>query len=131
MENEVMTNTNAMEFNLNALGSALLQMDKGKNEELSDKFYTLDFFSSVNNKATGENMICFSVEEIEGKYFWASTSLYELLADNVDIADEDPEARALYFSNYEVKIKYNGKTPLKNDPSKSCNVWKFQVNKKG
>ena len=74
MENEVITNTNAMEFNLNALGSALLQMDKGKNEELSDKFYTLDFFSSVNNKATGENMICFSVEEIEGKYFWASTS---------------------------------------------------------
>ena len=30
-----------------------------------------------------------------------------------------------------LKIKYNGKTPLKNDPSKSCNVWKFQVNKKG
>ena len=131
MENEVITNTNAMEFNLNALGSALLQMDKGKNEELSDKFYTLDFFSSVNNKATGENMICISIEEIEGKYFWASTSLYELLSDNVPIADEDPEARALYFSNYEVKIKYNGKTPLKNDPSKSCNVWKFQVNKKG
>ena len=131
MENEVMTNTNsnAMEFNLNALGSALLQMDKGKNEDLSDNFYTLDFFASVDNKSTGENMICFSVEEIEGKYFWASTSLYELLSDNVAIAEEDPEARALYFSNYEVKIKYNGKT-LKSDPSKSCNVWKFQVTKK-
>ena len=127
-----MTNVNAtetMEFNLNALGSALLQMEKGKNEELQDKFYTLDFFAVVDNKSTGETMICFSVEEIEGKYFWASTSLYELLHDNIPIATEDPEARAMYFENYKVTIKYNGKTPLKNDPSKSCNVWKFTVSK--
>lgn len=133
MENEekvVNNSTSTMEFNLNAMGSALLQLEKGKNEELQDKFYTLDFFAVIDNKATGETMICFSVEEIEGKYFWASTSLFELLMDNAGIATEDPEARALYFEYHEVKIKYNGKTPLKNDPTKSCNVWKFNVNKK-
>lgn len=117
------------ELDLSAQGTALLSMDKGKNEELADNWFTLDFFASMDNKSTGENMICFSVEEIEGKYFWASTSLYDFFAQNVSRATEDTEARALYFRKHTVKIKYCGKTPLKNDPSKSCNVWKFQVEK--
>lgn len=134
MNNEEITMNNALEeidddFDYSAFGSALLQMEKGKSEELSDNFYTLDFYASVDNKATGENMICFSVEEIEGKYFWASTSLYDLLRTNIPHATEDSEARALYFEKHVVKIKYCGKTPLKNDPSKSCNVWKFTVSK--
>lgn len=116
-------------LDLSSQGSMLLQLDKGKNEELSNDFFTLDFFASVDNKSTGENMICFSVEEIKGKYFWASTSLYDFFANNVDKATEDTDARALYFRKNEVKIKYCGKTPLKNDPSRSCNVWKYQVNR--
>lgn len=126
-----MENVNeTMELNLNSLGSTLLQLDKGSNDELKDNFFTLDFFAKIDNQLTGESMICFTVEEIEGKYFWASTSLYELLCDNYDIATEDGDARARYFPNHDIKIKYNGKTPLKSDPTKSCNVWKMQVNKK-
>ena len=130
MENVNTTIENDEVLDLTPLGSALLQMEKGSNEELEDTFYTLDFFAKVENDATGEVMICFSVEEIEGKYFWASTSLFDLLNRNYDKATEDSDARARYFRQNDVKIKYNGKTQLKSDPSKSCNVWKMQVTKK-
>lgn len=128
MENEVMEDD--FDLDLSSLGSTLLQLEKGSNEELKDDFFTLDFFAKIDNQATGESMICFNVEEIEGKYFWASTSLYDLLANNYDKANEDGDARARYFPKHDVKIKYNGKTQLKSDPTKSCNVWKMQVNRK-
>lgn len=131
MNNEELTMNNELddELDLTDLGSALLSFEKGANEELSDKFYTLDFFASIDNQATKENMICFSVEEIEGKYFWASATLYNVLRRNIVKASEDTDARAYYFPKHKMMIKHCGKTPLKNDPQKSCNNWKIEVSK--
>lgn len=113
-----------MALNKKSLGTLLLQKDKGANEELEGKEYTLDEFAVVNEN-TEEEMICFTVQEIEGKYFWASTLLYDFLKDNVENSIWDDETLAYHFSDEDVvTIKYEGKVQLKSDASKSCNVWK-------
>lgn len=139
--NEVITNVNEVtennaaldddDFDYSALSTGLLNLDKAPSEELSDDFHKIEYFYSMENKSTGEIMICFSVEDKPDKYFWASSSLFELLFKNVSRAVTDPEMRALYLPRHEVYVKHAGKVPLKKDPSKTCNNWKIEVKKVG
>lgn len=113
-----------MALNKKSLGTLLLQAEKGANEELADKEYTIDKFAIVND-GTEDEMICFSVKENEGKYYWASTLLYDFLKDNVENAIWSDETLAYHFADDDVvTVRHDGKVPLKNDASKSCNVWK-------
>ena len=106
------------------LGTLLLQKNKGANELLADCEFTLDEFAVVNENSE-EEMICFTVNEIEDTYFWASTLLFDFLKDNVECAIWSDETLSYHFSEEDVvTIKYEGKVPLKNDPTQSCNVWK-------
>ena len=113
-----------MALNKKSLGTLLLQLTKGANELLSEGEFTINEFAVVNEN-TPEEMICFTVNEIEDTYFWASTLLYDFLKDNVECAIWSDETMAYHFTEEDVvTIKYEGKVPLKNDPQKSCNVWK-------
>ena len=106
------------------LGTSLLQLEKGSNELLADRYHSLNEFAVVNEGLETE-MICFTVQDYEGVYFWASTLLYDFLKDNVECAIWSDETLSYHFSEEDVvTIKYEGKVPLKNDPTKSCNVWK-------
>lgn len=112
-----------MALNKKSLGTLLLQKNKGNNEILLNQEVTLDSFASVNEDA--EEMICFTVKEIEDTYFWASTLLFDFLKDNIENAIWDDDTMSYHFSDEDVvTITYEGKVPLKNDPTKSCNVWK-------
>lgn len=114
-----------MALNKKSLGTLLLQLTKGANEVLLNNEFTLDRFAIVNENGD-EEMICFTVQEIEGTYFWASTLLFDFLKDNIENAIWDDETLSYNFSEEDVvKITYEGKVPLKNDPQKSCNVWKI------
>lgn len=112
-----------MALNKKTLGTTLLSNEKGTNEEI--KGCHLDKFAIVENKADGTEMICFSVKEISGKYFWASTSLYEFLIDNVENALYDDNEITYSFPEDEVVITYCGKTPLKSDKFRTANTWKI------
>lgn len=106
-----------------SLGTLLLQKNKGNNEILLNQEVTLDSFASVNEDA--EEMICFTVKEFEDTYFWASTLLFDFLKDNIENAIWDDDTMSYHFSEEDVvTIIYEGKVPLKNDATKSCNVWK-------
>lgn len=112
-----------MALNKKSLGTLLLQKNKGNNEILLNQEVTLDSFASVNEDA--EEMICFTVKEIEDTYFWASTLLFDFLKDNIENAIWDDNTMSYHFSDEDVvTIIYEGKVPLKNDATKSCNVWK-------
>lgn len=112
-----------MALNKKSLGTLLLQKNKGNNEILLEQEVTLDSFASVNEDA--EEMICFTVKEFEDTYFWASTLLFDFLKDNIENAIWDDNTMSYHFSDEDVvKIIYEGKVPLKNDATKSCNVWK-------
>ena len=115
-----------MALNKKSLGTLLLQLTKGSNDVLLNNEFTLDRFAIVNENAEdSEEMICFTVQEIEDTYFWASTLLFDFLKDNIENAIWDDETLSYSFSEEDVvKITYEGKVPLKNDPQKSCNVWK-------
>ena len=113
-----------MALNKKALGTSILTNVKGTNEEIVT--CTLDKFGVVENKTDGTTMICFTVKEHEGKYFWASTSLYEFLNDNVENAVFDENELTYEFSDDEVIITYCGKTPLKSDSTHSANVWRIE-----
>ena len=131
INNRVVDNSNsstertiAMALNKKSLGTLLLQLAKGANELLADGEFTINEFAVVNEN-TPEEMICFTVNEIADTYFWASTLLYDFLKDNVECAIWSDETMAYHFAEEDVvTIKYEGKVPLKNDPQKSCNVWK-------
>ena len=113
-----------MALNKKSLGTLLLQLAKGANELLAEGEFTINEFAVVNEN-TPEEMICFTVNEIADTYFWASTLLYDFLKDNVECAIWSDETMAYHFAEEDVvTIKYEGKVPLKNDPQKSCNVWK-------
>lgn len=113
-----------MGLNKKSLGTLLLQNEKGANEELSDKEYTIDEFAIVNENHE-EEMICFSVVEKPNVYFWASTLLFEFLKDNIENAIWSDEKLAYHFAPEDVvTVRHDGKVPLKNDKTKSCNVWK-------
>ena len=111
-----------MALNKKALGTSILTNVKGTNEEIVT--CTLDKFAVVENKGT--TMICFTVKEHEGKYFWASTSLYEFLSDNVENAVFDENDLTYEFPDDEVIITHCGKTPLKSDKTRSANVWRIE-----
>ena len=114
-----------MALSKKTLGTMLLQLTKGANDILLNNEVTLDRFAIVNENGS-EEMICFTVKEIEGTYFWASTLLFDFLKDNLPNAIWDDETLSYCFSEKDVvKISYEGKVPLKNDPQKSCNVWKI------
>lgn len=113
-----------MALNKKSLGTLLLQKAKGNNELLSNGEFTLDEFAVVNEN-TNDEMICFTVKEFEDTYFWASTLLNDFLKENVENGIWSDETMAYHFADEDVvTIKYEGKVPLKNDPQKSCNVWK-------
>lgn len=121
-------------LNKKSLGTSLLKMEKGESCELvynGQEPFVLDQFAVVHNSSTGQDMICFTVESIEGKYFWASTSLYNFLKDNIENAEYDGSSMTYEFPDDYVFIEYVGKTQLKNDPSKSCNVWNISTCEKG
>ena len=113
-----------MALNKKSLGPAILSKEKGTNEEISDNFYTLNEFALLENGE--ETMICFTVEEIPDKYFWASTTLFDFLYDNIENAEPDEERLTFSFPEDEVAIKHTGKVPLKNDKTKSANTWKIE-----
>ena len=113
-----------MALNKKTLGTLLLQLTKGANDLLANEDFTLDEFAIVNED-TDDEMICFTVKEIEETYFWASTLLYDFLKDNVENGIFDDERLAYHFAPEDVvTIKYEGKVKLKNDATKECNVWK-------
>ena len=112
-----------MALNKKTLGTSLLSKEKGTNEEINNCH--LDKFGLVDNKAEGTVMICFSVKEIPGKYFWASTSLYEFLHVNVENAEYNSNELTYSFPEDEVTITHCGKVDLKSDKTHSANVWKI------
>lgn len=114
-----------MALNKKSLGSSLLSKEKASNDELSNGKFSLDSFAVVHNKVDDTDMICFTVVERPDNYFWASTSLYTFLNDNIENAEYDDENISYSFPEDDVFIEYAGKTTLKNDASKSCNVWKI------
>lgn len=114
-----------MALNKKTLGTALLQLDKGSNEMLSDKYYTLDSFGVVNEGMENE-MICFTVEEYETTYFWASTLLHDFLESNIENAVYNSDSMTYSFPDDLVEIKHEGKVPVKSDKTKECNVWKIR-----
>ena len=113
-----------MALNTKALGTSILTNVKGTNDEIVT--CTLDKFALVENKNEGTTMICFTVKGHEGKYFWASTSLYEFLNDNVENAVFDENDLTYEFPDDEVIITHCGKTPLKSDKTRSANVWRIE-----
>lgn len=111
-------------FNKKSLGSVILNFTKSANEELIDKNYELDEFTVLNNVETGEQMIAFTVKEKPEQYFWASTALYNFLADNIEVGIYN-EDRLTYSFGENLFVTYCGKKPLKSDKNKSCNIWKL------
>ena len=102
------------------LGTLLLQKNKGANELLADCEFTLDEFAVVNENSE-EEMICFTVNEIEDTYFWASTLLFDFLKDNVECAIWSDETLSYHFSEEDVvTIKYEGKRYCYNQTLTSC-----------
>jgi hypothetical protein len=117
-----------MALNTRTLGPAILNLEKNNNALLVD--VTLKEFAVVNNSATKQKMIAFTIEEHPEYYFWASTSLFQFLEENVENAVLNPESRCLYFPDDVVKITHKGTVPLKSDPTKNCNVWYIETYEK-
>lgn len=113
-----------MALNKKSLGTAVLSLTKGENEAV--KGMKLKEFALVENKADESVMICFSTEETPDTYYWASTSLFNFLSDNVENAEYDEDRDSYSFPEDTVIITHMGKTPLKSDKSKTANVWKIQ-----
>lgn len=114
-----------MALNRKALGTKLLELEKGASEEIKEA--TLDRFALVRNNETDEDMICFTVREIPEKYFWASTSLYHFLEDNIENAELDNVTLSYSFPDDTVIITHMGKVPLKSDKQKVANVWEIEI----
>lgn len=112
-----------MALNKKSLGSAILSLEKGENTEVQEMH--LAEFAMVENKSDESVMICFTTKEAPNKYFWASTTLFNFLSDNVENADYNSDRDTYSFPGEEVVITHVGKTPLKSDKSKSANVWRI------
>ena len=111
-------------FNKKSLGPAILNLTKGANEELIGKNYELNEFALVTNTVTNEEMIAFTVKEKPEQYFWASTTLFNFLSDNLDVGLYDNNSLSYKFEE-KVFVTYEGKKELKSDKNKSCNIWKI------
>ena len=107
-----------MALNKRTLGTGLLQLEKGSNDLLANEYHKLDSFAIVNKDEENE-MICFTVEEYENMYFWASTLLYEFLKDNVECAVYDEDTMSFSFPDDVVEVMHAGKVPVKSDSTKS------------
>lgn len=112
-------------LNKKSLGPVLLNLAKPENGNTILQDVTLNEFAVVDNSATNQRMIAFTVKEHPEYYFWASTSLFTFLNDNVENAVYNAETRCYYFPDDTVKISHMGTVPVKSDPSKHCNVWKI------
>lgn len=113
-----------MALNKKSLGSAILSLEKGENSEVQSM--KLAEFALVENKSDESIMICFTTQEVPNKYYWASTSLHNFLTDNVENAVYNSERDTYSFPEDEVVITHCGKTPLKNDKTRSANVWRIE-----
>lgn len=113
-----------MALNKKSLGSAILSLEKGENSEVQSM--KLSEFALVENKADESIMICFTTKEVPNKYYWASTSLHNFLTDNVENAVYNFDRDTYSFPEDEVVITHCGKTPLKNDKTRSANVWRIE-----
>ena len=111
-------------FNKKSLGSVILNYKKSTNDELMDKNYEIDEFTSLINVESGEQMIAFTVKEKTEQYFWASTGLYNFLEDNIVVGIYNEE-RLTYTFDEKVYVTYAGKKTLKSDKNKQCNIWKI------
>lgn len=109
-----------MALNKKSLGPSILSLEKGASEEVQKM--ELDKFAEVKD-SDGTIMICFTTKERPEKYFWASTSLYNFLAENIENAEYDEDTLCYSFPEDKVFITHKGKVPLKKDKSKSANVW--------
>lgn len=110
-----------MALNKKSLGPSILSLEKGKNEEVQKM--ELDKFAKVENHSDDTFMICFTTKERPEKYFWASTSLFNFLADNIENAEYDENTFCYSFPDDKVFITHKGKVQLKSDELKSANVW--------
>lgn len=110
-----------MALNKKSLGPSILSLEKGTSEEVQRM--ELDKFAEVVNASDNSVMICFTTKEEPEKYFWASTSLYKFLADNIENAEYDEDTLCYSFPEDKVYVTHKGKVPLKNDKSKTANVW--------
>ena len=110
-----------MALNKKSLGPSILSLEKGANEEVQKM--ELDKFAKVVNSSDGTTMICFTTKEVPNKYFWASTSLYNFLTDNIENAKYDEDTLCYSLPEDKVFITHKGKVPLKSEKSKSANVW--------
>ena len=111
-------------FNKKSLGSVILNYTKSANDELMDKNYEIDEFYPLINVGSGEQMIAFTVKEKPEQYFWASTALYNFLADNIEVGIYN-EDRLTYSFGDNLFVTYCGKKTLKSDKNKQCNIWKL------
>lgn len=113
-----------MTLNKKSLGPSILSLEKGVNEEVNNM--ELDKFAKITNFSDGSIMICFTTKEVPNKYFWASTTLYNFLFDNIENAEYDEDTLCYSFPEDKVFITHKGKTPLKSDKTKSANVWSIK-----
>lgn len=117
-----------MALSTRTLGPSILELEKSSNSLLVD--VTLKEFAVVNNSATGQIMIAFTVEEHPEFYFWASTQLFDFLMENAEAGVYNPVTRCKYFPDDVVKITHKGIVPLKSDPTRTCNVWYIETYEK-
>lgn len=110
-----------MTLNKKSLGPSILSLEKGTSEEVQKM--ELDKFAVVENSLDDTSMICFTTKGIPEKYFWASTTLFNFLLDNIENAEYDENTLCYSFPDVKVFITHKGKVPLKSDKSKSANVW--------
>lgn len=112
-----------MALNKKSLGPAILSLEKGKIEDV--KAMHLAEFAKVQNPVSGEEMIAFTTKETPDVYYWASTSLYKFLDENIDNAEPDEDRLTFSFPEDPVEITHMGKVPVKSDSTKTCNKWKI------
>lgn len=110
-----------MALNKKSLGPSILSLEKGNNEEIQK--FELDCFAKVTNASDNTDMICFTTKDEPNKYYWASTTLYKFLDENIENAEYDDDTLCYSFPEDTVYITHKGKVPLKNDKSKTANVW--------
>ena len=113
-------------LNKKSLGPVIINLAKSSEGNAILQDVTLNEFAVVDNSTTNQRMIAFTVKEFPEYYFWASTSLFTFLNDNIENAVYNTETRCYYFPDDEVKITHMGIVPVKSDPTKSCNVWKIR-----
>lgn len=112
-------------LNKSSLGPVILNLAKATEGNSMLQNVNLSEFAVVDNPSTNQRMIAFTVKEFPEYYFWASTTLFTLLNDNIENAEYNAETRCYYFPDDNINITHMGTVPVKSDPTKHCNVWKI------